>query len=66
MVVGEHGYSAVQRYDLSHLPPGAKLKQLVSLIKACRICEQAHQQLREELGLNHFKALVVGLHRHAR
>jgi SRSO17 transposase len=35
-------------------------------IKARWICEQAHQQLKEELGLDHFEGRSwQGLHRHA-
>lgn len=35
-------------------------------IKARRVCEQAHQQLNEELGLDHFEGRSwKGLHRHA-
>jgi SRSO17 transposase len=42
------------------------LKQLASLIKARWVCEQAHQQLKEELGLDHFEGRSWrGLHRHA-
>ena len=36
------------------------------LVKARWICEQAHQQLKEELGLDHFEGRSwIGLHRHA-
>jgi SRSO17 transposase len=39
--------------------------QLASLIKARWVCEQAHQQLKEELGLDHFEGRSWrGLHRH--
>ncbi|EQA98325.1 hypothetical protein L485_18170 [Sphingobium baderi LL03] len=39
---------------------------LAATIKARWICEQAHQQLKEELGLDHFEGRSwVGLHRHA-
>jgi hypothetical protein len=40
--------------------------QLVGAIKARWICEQAHQRLKEELGLAHFEGRSwTGLHRHA-
>ena len=40
--------------------------QLAATIKARWICEQAHQQLKEELGLDHFEGRSWhGLHRHA-
>ena len=36
------------------------------MIKARWVCEQAHQQLKEELGLDHFEGRSwTGLHRHA-
>jgi SRSO17 transposase len=39
---------------------------LVAAIKARWVCEQAHQQLKEELGLDHFEGRSwTGLHRHA-
>src|SRR3546814_2437018 len=55
------------RYNyVSNLPADATLKMLAATIKARWICEQAHQQLKEELGLAHFEGRSwVGLHRHA-
>jgi len=48
------------------LPADATLKALAAAIKARWICEQAHQQLKEELGLDHFEGRSwTGLHRHA-
>lgn len=39
---------------------------LAATIKARWVCEQAHQQLKEELGLDHFEGRSwIGLHRHA-
>src|SRR5258705_2785233 len=39
---------------------------LAATIKARWVCEQAHQQLKEELGLDHFEGRSwMGLHRHA-
>jgi SRSO17 transposase len=65
-LVGEHRFSGERKYYLSNLPPDASLKQLASLIKARWVCEQAHQQLKEELGLDHFEGRSWrGLHRHA-
>jgi SRSO17 transposase len=54
-LVGEHRTSGERKYYLSNLPPDTSLKQLASLIKARWVCEQAHQQLKEELGLDHFE-----------
>ena len=65
-LVGEHRSSGERKYYLSNLPPSTPLKQLASLIKARWVCEQAHQQLKEELGLDHFEGRSWrGLHRHA-
>jgi SRSO17 transposase len=65
-LVGEHRTSGERKYYLSNLPPDTALKQLASLIKARWVCEQAHQQLKEELGLDHFEGRSWrGLHRHA-
>jgi SRSO17 transposase len=65
-LVGEHRTSGERKYYLSNLPPDTPLKQLASLIKARWVCEQAHQQLKEELGLDHFEGRSWrGLHRHA-
>jgi SRSO17 transposase len=64
-LVGEHRSSGERKYYLSNLPPDTKLKQLACLIKARWVCEQAHQQLKEELGLDHFEGRSWrGLHRH--
>jgi SRSO17 transposase len=42
------------------------LRGLAAMIKARWVCEQAHQQLKEELGLDHFEGRSWhGLHRHA-
>lgn len=64
-LVGERRESGEQKYYLSNLPADADLKMLASAIKARWICEQAHQQLKEELGLDHFEGRSwTGLHRH--
>ncbi len=65
-LVGEHRSSGERKYYLSNLAPDTSLKRLASLIKARWVCEQAHQQLKEELGLDHFEGRSWrGLHRHA-
>jgi len=47
------------------LPIDTPLVVLARTIKARWICEQAHQQLKEELGLDHFEGRSWhGLHRH--
>ena len=51
---------------MSNLPADTSLRKLAATIKARWVCEQAHQQLKEELGLDHFEGRSwVGLHRHA-
>jgi SRSO17 transposase len=65
-VVGEHRASGERKYYLSNLPADTDLKGLAAAIKARWICEQAHQQMKEELGLDHFEGRSwTGLHRHA-
>lgn len=65
-LVGERRASGEQKYYLSNLPADISLKQLAASIKARWVCEQAHQQLKEELGLDHFEGRSWrGLHRHA-
>jgi SRSO17 transposase len=55
-----------RKYYLSNYPPRTSLRQLASLIKARWSCEQAHQQMKEELGLDHFEGRSwYGLHHHA-
>src|SRR5690606_33055153 len=64
-LVGERRESGEQKYYLSNLPVDTDIKALASAIKARWICEQAHQQLKEELGLDHFEGRSwTGLHRH--
>lgn len=64
-LVGERRSTGEQKYYVSNLPADATLKMLAATIKARWICEQAHQQLKEELGLDHFEGRSwFGLHRH--
>lgn len=65
-LVGEHRSTGERKYYLSNLPADTPIKALAGAIKARWICEQAHQQLKEELGLDHFEGRSwTGLHRHA-
>jgi SRSO17 transposase len=65
-VIGEHRSTGERKYYLSNLPADTPLKKLAAAIKARWVCEQAHQQLKEELGLEHFEGRSwTGLHRHA-
>jgi SRSO17 transposase len=65
-LVGEHRMSGEKKYYLANLPEKTDLRTLAATIKARWVCEQAHQQLKEELGLDHFEGRSwQGLHRHA-
>lgn len=65
-LVAERRHNGETKYHLTNHPPGALLKALASAIKARWSCEQAHQQLKEELGLDHFEGRTWrGLHHHA-
>jgi SRSO17 transposase len=65
-LVGERRSGGERKYYLSNLPADTSLKRLAALIKARWVCEQAHQQLKEELGLDHYEGRSWrGLHRHA-
>ena len=65
-LVGERRSSGEQKYYVSNLPADATIRMLAAAIKARWVCEQAHQQLKEELGLDHFEGRSwTGLHRHA-
>ena len=65
-VVGERRSSGEAKYYLSSLPADTGLATLAAAIKARWVCEQAHQQMKEELGLDHFEGRSwAGLHRHA-
>jgi SRSO17 transposase len=65
-LVGEHRASGERKYYLSNLPPDATLEPLAALIKGRWVCEQVHQQLKDELGLDHFEGRSWrGLHHHA-
>jgi SRSO17 transposase len=65
-LVGEHRPSGERKHYLSNLPADTDLKTLAAAVKARWVCEQAHQQLKEEFGLDHFEGRSwTGLHRHA-
>jgi SRSO17 transposase len=65
-LIGERRTSGEKKYYLANLPPETNLRRLAAIVKARWICEQAHQQLKEELGLDHFEGRSwQGLHRHA-
>lgn len=54
-----------RRYYVTNHPADSKLVTLAAAIKARWSCEQVHQQLKEELGLDHFEGRTWrGLHHH--
>lgn len=55
-----------RKYYLCNFPANASVRSVVAAVKARWACEQAHQQMKEELGLDHFEARSwLGLHHHA-
>src|SRR5262249_55730622 len=54
-LIGEHRMSGENKYYLANLPAKTDLRTLATTIKARWVCEQAHQQMKEELGLDHFE-----------
>jgi len=54
-LIGELRSSGERKYYLSNLPGDTELKTLAASIKARWVCEQAHQQMKEELGLDHIE-----------
>ena len=65
-LIGERRTRGERKYYLSNLPADTSLRALAAAIKARWICEQAHQQMKEELGLDQFEGRSwAGLHRHA-
>jgi len=64
-LVGEQRDNGEKKYYLANLPTKTDLRTLAATIKARWVCEQAHQQLKEEIGLDHFEGRCwQGLHRH--
>lgn len=65
-LVGEERASGEVKYYLTNHPARTSLRQIAGTIKARWACEQAHQQMKEELGLDHFEGRSwSGLHHHA-
>jgi SRSO17 transposase len=64
-LVGERRHDGREQFYLTNLPARATLRELAQMIKARWSCEQAHQQLKEELGLDHFEGRSwTGLQHH--
>jgi SRSO17 transposase len=65
LVCEERG-NGERKYYLTNHSAKSTLRTVVGAIKARWSCEQAHQQLKEELGLDHFEGRSWrGLHHHA-
>lgn len=64
-LVGEHRSNGERKYYLSNLSADTGIKDVAGANKARWIFEQAHQQLKEGLRLDHFEGRSwTGLHRH--
>jgi SRSO17 transposase len=65
-LVAERRHNGDVKYHLASHGSDTTLKTLAGAIKARWSCEQGHQQLKEELGLDHFEGRTWrGLHHHA-
>jgi SRSO17 transposase len=64
-LVCERRVSGERKYYLSNQSKEAPLESIAALIKGRWVCEQMHQQMKEELGLDHFEGRSWrGLHHH--
>ena len=65
-LVCERRAGGERKYYLTNHPATTPLLTLARAIKARWVCEQAHQQMKEELGLDHYEGRSWrGLHHHA-
>ena len=65
-LVCEERSSGERKYYFTNHPADTPRRTLVRAIKARWSCEQAHQQLKDELGLDHYEGRSwLGLHHHA-
>jgi SRSO17 transposase len=65
-LIGERRAGGETKYHLSNRPAATALRTLASLLKARWVCEQPHQQMKEELGVGHHEGRSwQGLHHHA-
>ena len=61
----ERRSSGERKYYLTNHAEDVSMESLAAAIKARWVCEQAHQQMKEELGLDHFEGRSwLGLHHH--
>ena len=65
-LVCEERAAGERKVYLANHPVGTPLRELAAAIKARWVCEQMHQQIKNELGLDHFEGRSWrGLHHHA-
>jgi SRSO17 transposase len=65
-LIGERRANGERKFYLSNFPTSTSLRHPAAAFKARQFRQQAHQQLKEELGLDHFEGRSwAGLHRHA-
>jgi SRSO17 transposase len=65
-LVGERRSSGERKFYLTNHSAHTPARRIITAIKARWSCEQGHQQLKEELGLDHFEGRSwQGLHHHA-
>jgi len=65
-LVCEARSSGERKYYFTNHLPNTPRRTLIRAIKARWACEQAHQQLKDELGLDHYEGRSwLGLHHHA-
>jgi SRSO17 transposase len=65
-LVCERRASGERKYYLADHPARTSQRAVVRAIKRRWVCEQMHQQMKEELGLDHFEGRSwTGLHHHA-
>jgi len=65
-LVGERRTTGDRKFYLTNHPPHTPVRTIIGAITARWSCEQGHQQLKEELGLDHFEGRSWrGLHPHA-
>ncbi|ARW18169.1 hypothetical protein S101446_03094 [Komagataeibacter europaeus] len=65
-LIGGHRSTGERKYYLSNLSADTSLRLLAAAIKVRWVCERAHRQIKEELGLDHFEGRSwTGPHRHA-
>jgi len=54
-LIAERRSGGQRKYYLSNVAAAADPRQRAATIKARWVCEQAHQQMKQELGLDHFE-----------